>query len=1519
MTALLAVLVIGTLSAWWMIVRADQDIREVLLVQTRLAAGAVDLQRIQALTGTEADLARPEYLRLKEQLAAIRSANSQCHFAYLVGRKADGTVFFLVDSEPPDSESYSPPGQVYEEVSASFLQVFDAKTEAVEGPVADRWGTWVSALVPLIDPQSGTVAAVLGMDIDAGAWTWDVVAKAALPVGLVLMLLIGATAAFAAVHRVGASPKPVRRRLSLPLTGIVVLPTVMAGMILWQQHRAQLSDETGQRGNEVVQDLKQALDQQAVGLSMAAQPIAADVGVQQALREGDTNRLLATWGPVFETMRRESRLTHFYFFDANRVCLLRVHKPEKRGDRIDRLTALEAERTGRTASGLELGPLGTFTLRVVQPVFDGHELVGYLELGKEIEDVLQTLCRQSDYQVAVALHKEAIHREAWEAGMRMLGREADWARMPHSVIIYASRGRLSDAFVPLADHDPTGSRVHGVSDREIASDGKDWRATASPLQDASGKEVGCLLVMNDITAEKAAFVRIMTLGGVAGVILLTLLLSVVLVLLRRTDQGIHVQQAELRESEARYALTLAAVNDGLWDWHVPSGRAFFSATYYALLDYGDREFPATYDSWRLLVHPDDLGRVELELRASVEAGRGFAIDLRMKTKAGLWLWVCTRGKATEWDSTGKALRMVGTLSDITERKRTEEASRRNEARLESLMRITQKESCSIQELLDYALSQIIEMTGSQIGYIYFYDEERREFTLNTWSKGVMEACSVTERLTTYQLDKTGIWGEAVRQRRPIMVNDFQAPHPHKKGCPAGHVPLSKFLTVPVFRDQKIVAVVGVANKASDYDDTDVRQLTLLMDAVWKIVDRRRAEEAAKAENAKLSAMISGMDEGVVFANADNVIVEINEYLCRFVGRARDQIIGKRIEELHHGPALDKILAQIDRFRAVPGSPPLILQRPLGSAEVVMRMQPIYRDGAYDGVLLNVVDVTELVRARQLAEETNRQLGEAVGRANQMAVEAELANATKSAFLANMSHEIRTPMTAILGFANLVSESLDEVVSHTSPAGQKGLATQREHLRTIQRNGEHLLRVINDILDLSKIEAGKMQLERVPCQPVQIVEEVASLMRVRAIEKGLSLGVQYEFPLPLSVLSDPVRLRQILVNLVGNAVKFTTCGSVEIVVRYQADASPGGPHLVFEVRDTGIGLTPEQIDRLFQPFTQADSSTTRQFGGTGLGLAICRKLVEALGGNLHVASQPGEGSTFTFTMEATQAEPGRMLNGLEEAGTLDSHLPRWSSSSAGRLCGRVLLAEDGLDNQVLLSAILRHAGAQVDVASNGRVAVDMAIMSAGRAYDAILMDMQMPEMDGYEATERLRQLGYQGPIVALTAHAMSGDRQKCLDAGCDEYVTKPVDRRTLLATLAGLMGGLSSGSEDAPVVVPSAQESSAPVLYSDFRHDSDMMEIVGEFVSKLPERLAEMRQAAENGLWDRLQRMAHQMKGAGGGYGYSALTEVARELETHAKGRDREAAVLDLAALTGLCRSIQAGVGKVASPGEVKPR
>jgi len=390
--------------------------------------------------------------------------------------------------------------------------------------------------------------------------------------------------------------------------------------------------------------------------------------------------------------------------------------------------------------------------------------------------------------------------------------------------------------------------------------------------------------------------------------------------------------------------------------------------------------------------------------------------------------------------------------------------------------------------------------------------------------------------------------------------------------------------------------------------------------------------------------------------------------------------------------------------------------------------------------------------------------------------AEAATRAKSEFLANMSHEIRTPMTAILGYADLLRDP------KYSPADRSSC------IETIHRNGQHLLAIINDILDISKIEAGHMFIEQIACSPTGIVAEVASLMRVRTIEKGLSLSVKYINAIPATIKSDPTRVRQILMNLVSNAVKFTRAGSIQLTVQMQ-DVSEGlDPHLRFDVIDMGIGMTSEQLSCLFKPFSQGDDSTTRLFGGTGLGLAISQRLAQVLGGDITVVSAPGRGSTFTLVVKTGSLTGIPMIENPTESiapAPLSQQEPDRPAGIRPLAGAHILLAEDGPDNQRLFSLLLKTAGASVDLAENGRLAVDKATqaLAGNLAYNVILMDMQMPELDGYGATRELRRAGYEGPIIALTAHAMSNDRNECLQAGCDDYAVKPIDRSKLIATIA----------------------------------------------------------------------------------------------------------------------------------------
>lgn len=384
--------------------------------------------------------------------------------------------------------------------------------------------------------------------------------------------------------------------------------------------------------------------------------------------------------------------------------------------------------------------------------------------------------------------------------------------------------------------------------------------------------------------------------------------------------------------------------------------------------------------------------------------------------------------------------------------------------------------------------------------------------------------------------------------------------------------------------------------------------------------------------------------------------------------------------------------------------------------------------------------------------------------------AERASNAKSEFLANMSHELRTPMTAILGYADLM---LDPTLTPDD---------RTLHLATVRRNGELLLALINDILDISKIEAGRMTVEEVATDPAQIAREVQSLLNVRAVAKGVLLRVEVAPDVPAIVASDPRRLHQILLNLVGNAVKFTDTGSVVLRCRVE---QAGEARLRFDIEDTGIGMSREQLGAIFRPFTQADSSMSRRYGGTGLGLAISGRLASLLGGGISVESRPGAGSTFTLTLPM---RPAAARSGAEPS----TSKPRTLAGDRPLAGRRVLLAEDSPDNQRLIMHHLRKWGVAAVCVENGRLAVDAVCEAAVRnnPFELVLMDMQMPELDGYGAASLLRAKGWRGPIIALTAHAMAGDRERCIAAGCDDYLTKPIDPVQLAETCARWAGSVN---------------------------------------------------------------------------------------------------------------------------------
>ncbi|MDZ7615907.1 MAG: cache domain-containing protein, partial [Patescibacteria group bacterium] len=656
-----ALLVAASVFTWWAAWRANRELCVNFLRQVRPIARAVNADRIRTLSGSLADREHADYRRLKDQLDAVCSADPTYRYAYLLGRKPEGAIFFFVGTGWGDEAE---PGEVYQDAPEAMRRVFDTGMPETVGPYADRWGSFVSGIVPIIDPLSGVVIAVLGVDIDARDWRWEVAADTALPVGLMLVLAVMLMAGIRAARGPAAgAPKPIRRRLLAPLAVVFVLLVAGFGFALANLHQRHLSRVSTDLLNRAAGELREQTALQADALAAMHAVILRDDALRSALKDADRQRLLAAWGPAFQQLRDKHAITHLYFLDPSRTCFLRVHKPEKHGDLVDRATALKAERTGAIASGVELGPLGTFTLRVVCPVFDGGELIGYIELGKEIEDGLAHVRAAHGVDMVVDIRKSVLNRGRWEAGMKMLGRDANWNRFPDDVVIYSSLSPIPNELGQLIEHR---GWLRETGDKPLAFGGRMWHVHVSPLRDASGQLVGDLLVLNDVTEPILAFRRMTLLAAGSAIVLLVVLHGVVHILLRRTDADILAQQTALCESEEKYRELVENASATICSVTREGVLRYVSPNWTHLLGHEIAEVAGTV--YAEFVHPGDAPLWNEVLRDVFDSGRErTGIECRMRNAEGRWFWHAASVSPVR-DPAGQTASCIVVSRDITHRK-----------------------------------------------------------------------------------------------------------------------------------------------------------------------------------------------------------------------------------------------------------------------------------------------------------------------------------------------------------------------------------------------------------------------------------------------------------------------------------------------------------------------------------------------------------------------------------------------------------------------------------------------------------------------------------------------------------------------------------------------------------------------------------------------------------------------------------------------------------------------------------
>ena len=903
-------------------------------------------------------------------------------------------------------------------------------------------------------------------------------------------------------------------------------------------------------------------------------------------------------------------------------------------------------------------------------------------------------------------------------------------------------------------------------------------------------------------------------------------------------------EEELRRTRERLELAVAGSNDGIWDWDLRTQELYLSPHWKGQLGYADEELPNEYATFERLLHPEDRqGVMDYARRYFRGEIAQYEIEFRMLHKDGSARWILARGAALR-DADGTPWRMAGSHTDVTERRRAEEQIR-------FLGAIAANMNDSI-----VATDEEFRITyaNRQAELLYGYAQE--------------ELAGKTPDL--FNAEPLAREIQAELYRRVAAGETFRSESINKRKD--GSTFVCEYAVMPLKGESgKVQGYVGIQRD---------------------VTERRRAEEALRESETKLASAVDMAKLGYweldvasgTFTFSDSFYaifrttaaevggyqLSVADYVGRFVHPDDVAMVGEETRK-----ALETDDPHFSRY-------------------VEHRM--LYADGSEGHIAVRYFvakdrfgktiktygvnqDITERKRAEQEILEANRQLKVAMARASEMAKAAEAASAAKSEFLANMSHEIRTPMNGVLGMAELL-------------LGTGLTEEQRRYAEVVKTSGESLLAVLNDILDISKIEAGKVAIERVGFDLTAVAGEVGALLEPRAREKGIGFGCVVEEGTPTWLLGDPTRVRQVLTNLVGNAIKFTERGGVDVRIGSGERGEGEGQVLRFSVRDTGIGISEEKRNLLFKKFTQVDASTTRQFGGTGLGLAISKQLVELMGGKIGVESREGEGSTFWFELPFAAA-----------AGRPPERSSRPQAAAEVGLGGlKVLLVEDNDVNQEVALGMLEQMGVGVGVAHNGREAVEAV---AREAYDLVLMDVQMPEMDGYEATRVIREREGNGrggegmmehggkgkaersvqfspparlPIVAMTAHAMAGDREKCLAAGMDDYMAKPLRVEELRAMVGKWVRARVAGASEGAGSGAGSGEDGCCDLDDLLRRLMGnrvlARKVAGKCVASLPVQLAQGRRAIEVGDAEEARRMAHTVKGVALNFAAGPLREAA---------------------------------------------
>lgn len=890
---------------------------------------------------------------------------------------------------------------------------------------------------------------------------------------------------------------------------------------------------------------------------------------------------------------------------------------------------------------------------------------------------------------------------------------------------------------------------------------------------------------------------------------------------------------ELDRSQESLQLAMDASQAGYFDVDSRSGASYWSPRALEILGRDESSLPSA-TMLPTMVHPDDLGEFLAEREDFREYGRPLDAELRMRHGAGHYVWVHLRA-ISKSDGASPTGRVIGLIRDISQRRRTALAVVNSEKKYRDLI------DGSIQAILILDRHAPV-FCNRACAQLFGYDTPEE----------MIATGSILRHLTPdAQAGFDQTWATFMRGENDGIMRRRQ-----------------------MFDLRGKQVEVEIVGRRVQWDGKPAWQVTM-----FDVTSRSRAEQALRASEERFRLLATNSSDVIMIYNSDNIVTYASPSFERLSGYAPEEVIGRSGFDLIHPEDLPILLERRAKLRSGARNPAdpgrwRIIQRNGGVRWIEATNSIIPgRDGKAPDIVSSSRDITERVERENELKAAHDRLEE---QANGLAMlaqslqeereRAEMANAAKSQFLAMMSHELRTPMTGVLGMADLLRlTDLNE--------------EQRDLTQRLTQSARMLLDILNDVLDFSKIEAGRLQIDRTPFKLSDIVTDVHNIFASAAADKGLILSSELPEVFCDRVVGDPKRLRQVLANLVNNAIKFTDKGSVAVKLEQRERGDE--LELSISVADSGIGIAHADIGRLFAPFIQADVSTSRKFGGTGLGLAICKRLVEAMGGSIAVASEPGQGSRFTFSVSVRRAAPEDASRAPErqlEANAIPDVQPR-----------RILLAEDNDTSRFLITTMLRRHGHTVEAVENGARALDMATRGG---FDVILMDMQMPVMDGPEATRAIRKLpAPRGlvPIIALTADVIADHRKTYLESGVNVIVGKPVSWAELEREIDRSSRGGGAASAAAPQTQPEPStpagalvDDEALAVLADSLGNDVLASMFDSFLQNMGQYRDDLRAAATSGDLKKAKRVAHALKGLCAQFGALRVAGLARFIEDHAK-------------------------------------